>query len=403
MSGFHETILYDFFHKHNYVLVSTLSDLPEPDISGIITLDPNKTYRFTTNVDLYGNRLVTSGITTILGYSSETPSLTSTGLSSDIPMLTSEYKTIIERITFKDVSTCVYITEPPGNTVALIWENVNFRNIPIIGTISSCDNLVLNTCEFIKSTGLTFTGTIGTIAVNNSLFIGSGDPTDIIHIDANANIMRRFRTNYVSFIVPGSTIGINVDVSSTIPTEGYILDTVIFSGNGTFLSGILVDDNRTNFMNCVGITNTSVNGQMYMCDNETITTIPNTTDFIKISGDTLASEQNVKYTMTSNRLTNQAVIQRKYLVQAHLSFNSTNGNICEFGLYDSTLSGDTGGICTASTTKATANAAGRAENVSSVCVINHSIDDYVEVHCRNTTSTNDITVTDMNVIITETR
>ena len=134
-----------------------------------------------------------------------------------------------------------------------------------------------------------------------------------------------------------------------------------------------------------------------MQGNATATTVAASSTFYKAAGVTTASADNQKYTETDNRLTNNATIERKYLLNCSLSFESTANNICEFGFYDSKLAA----VRTPSRTKATANAAGRAESVSFSCVVQHSSGDYIEIHCANNTGANNITVTDMNVVITE--
>jgi len=45
--------------------------------------------------------------------------------------------------------------------------------------------------------------------------------------------------------------------------------------------------------------------------------------------------------------------------------------------------------------------AGKAENISFACVVTMGLNDYIEVHCSNTSATNDITVDQLNFIITE--
>ena len=365
-------------------------------VNGVITLKENTTYIITKEVDLLGNRLVAGGVCNLFGLSSETSFLKSTGLGVGVPLLTSIYTIVLEKISFHDVDTCISID---GNTnlVALDWKAVNFINIPNVGVINSCDNFIFDTGSFLGSQGLRFTGSIGTVALNNSLFRGIGSAGNILELDASCVITRRFRVIYSSVVAFGSTVGVNVNSSATIPIEAYILDTVNFSGGSTYLSGVTSTDNKTLFINCVGITNTAVNGQMYMQDNSTETTIANTDDFVKVAGTTTASDDNSKYTMTDNRLTNNAIIQRKYLLTCTLSFDAGANNVCQFGFYDSKL----GGMREPSKTKATANAGGRAENLTMSCVVNHSDTNYIEIHVRNTSATTNVTVTDMNVMITE--
>jgi len=122
-----------------------------------------------------------------------------------------------------------------------------------------------------------------------------------------------------------------------------------------------------------------------------------TNTFYKVLGTTTASADNAKYTHTNNRLTNDASIRRKYLIHCSLSFNSGNNHVCKFGFYDSVLSA----IRTPSRTKGTANGSGRADSVSFSCVVSHIQGDYLEIHCANNTSAQNITVSDMNFLITE--
>jgi hypothetical protein len=383
--------------EEDIVFVDDISKLPKA-VGKVRVLKTGKTYILTKNIDLLGDRLETNGVCNILGLSSETSFLTSTGLGIGVPLITSIHTIVIESISFHDVDTCFSINGNT-NTIALDWRSVNFINIPNAWLIDTCDNFIFNTCAFLGSQGGRFTGTIGTIALSDSLFRGIGSAGNIIELDANCIITRRFRTILCPIIAFGSTNGINVSTSATIPTEKFILENVEFSGSeqNQYLSGVNDTSNKSLFSKCVGIINTAVNGQMYMQDNTVATTISNTTDFVKVAGVTTASVDNAKYTVTDNKLTNNAVIQRKYLVTCTLSFSSGNNNICQFGFYDSKL----GAVREPSKTKATANSAGRAENITMNCVVNHSNTNEIEIHVRNTSSTSNVTVSDMNVVITE--
>ena len=379
----------------NIIFVNAKDDFPT-SVSDVITLAAGKTYIVTTSIDLLGDRIETGGVCNLFGTSSETSFLTSTGLGVSTPLITSIYTIVLERISFKDVGTCFSID---GNTnlVALDWKAVNFINIPNVGVINKCDNFIFDTGSFLGSEGLRFTGTIGTIGLNNSLFRGSGGAGNILELDASCTITRRFRMIYTSVIAFSSTVGINVNASATITDERYILDTINFSGGGTYISGVDQTSNKSLFINCVGITNTAVNGQLYMQANATATVISASNTFYKVLGTTSASADNSKYTHSNNRLTNDASVSRKYLIQCVLSFTSGATHVCEFGFYDSKLAA----IRTPSKTKATSNAGGRAENVSFACVVSHSIGDYLEIWCSNNTSAQNITVSDMNFVITE--
>jgi hypothetical protein len=376
------------------VRVDALDDLPTP-VSGVITLAGDTAYHFTKAIDLLGDRLVGGDNTAILGTSSETSSITSTGLGVGVALFTTTGTTVIQNITFTDIDTAFDID---GTGVeAYDWFAFNIVNVPNIGTIKDVNNWIYSNGAILNSNGLLFDGTSGTIGVNNSLFTGDGAAGNIIEFAATAVVSRRVRFIYSSFVAFSSTVAIDVDASATVPTESFILDTINFSGGSTYLGGIDETSNTSLFVNCVGITNTAVNGQMYMIDNSTATTVSATDTWYKVSGTTTASADNSKYSHASNKLTNNAVIERKYLIQCHLSFTTGNNKVCKFGFYDSKLDD----IRTPSQTKSTSNGSGRAENISFACVVDHSDGDYLEIHCQNNTNTDNITVTDMNVVITE--
>jgi hypothetical protein len=377
----------------NIVFIASKSDLPTAS-GGVITLANNITYFITAIVDLTGDRLVAGQNTVILGASSENCYLKSTGLNSSTALITGNYSLPIRNISFTHGK--VFDLDGDGVTTALDWFGINFVDCQTVGTIKDYSNFVMTDSAFLNASGLTFDGTIGTVAFGNCLFDNYASGTAIT-IPSTATISRRFRIIYSSFITSSGETSINVSSSASIGNERYILDTVNFSGGGTYISGVDDTSNKSLFINCVGITNTAVNGQLYMQGNATATVVSASNTFYKVLGTTTASSDNAKYTHSNNRLTNDASVSRKYLIQCVLSFTSSANDVCEFGFYDSKLSA----VRTPSRTKATANAAGRAENVSFSCVVSHIQNDYLEIHCRNTSGARNITVDQLNFIVTE--
>ena len=379
--------------NNTFIFVYSKNQLPTA-VSNVITLLANVTYYFTTTVDLLGDRIVCSANTVILGASSENCVLKSTGLNSSTALITSVYSLPIRNITFTHGT--VLNLDGDGTTTALDWFGVNFTDCATVGTVKDYTNFIMGDIAFLNSANLTLDGTIGTVGFSNTLFDGRTSSTTII-VASTANITRRFRIIYSSFVCLSGETALNVSNSATISDERYILDTVNFSGGGTYLTGVTETSNKALYSSCVGITNTAVNGQLYMQNNATATVISATNTFYKVLGTTTASADNAKYTHSNNRLTNDANISRKYLIQCVLSFTSGNNHVCEFGFYDSKL----GAVRTPSRTKSTSNSGGHAENVSFACVVQHSNGDYLEIHCANNTSSQNLTVTDMNFLITE--
>ena len=270
----------------NITYIRSKSDLPTP-IAGVITLSAGN-YIFTGDIDLTGDRLVCSGIVALFGVSSETSYIRSTGLTGANPLIYSEYSLPMQNISLT-ADYAMHVNGDGIRNVAIDWLAVNFVDCARVGIVDNVTNFVYKFSAFLNSSDLEFTGTIGTIAIESSLLNGQTANT-ILKLPATLTVTRRFRIIYSSIITLAGETSINVDVGATIPTEGYILDTVSFSGGGTYLAGITSTSNKARFGNNTGITNTVVNGQTYMQNNGTATTISNTTDFFKVAGTTTASE-----------------------------------------------------------------------------------------------------------------
>jgi hypothetical protein len=377
----------------NLIFVDSLLDLPASD-GGVRRLPATNAYLFTKDLDFAGDRIVCEGVVALLGTSSETATLRSTGLVG-VPFITSAYTLPIQNLAF-EVDYGVELNS--DGTGAIDWRAVNFLNTRQIGNIRNYSNFILTDSAFLNSGGLVFGGTTGTIAADGSLFtVGAGLVG--VALEANAIITRRFRVIFSSFVAAVGSTAISFPETVSIPTEGYILDSVNFAGGGTYSAGVEASSNSALFFRCTGISNTSVSGQMYTNNNVTATAMTGVGDYVKLQIPTTASPDNQKYlTDANNRLTCNAVVPRRYLVQATVSFTSGNNNVVSFGFYDSVLAD----VRQPSRTKATANSGGRAENISMICVIDHGQGDYIELWATNLTTANQpITITDCNVVITQ--
>lgn len=381
------------FLSDDLQFVNEKSDLG-PSVSGIITLQPNRTYFITGDIDLKGDRLETGGVVTIMGTSSETTSITSTGLAEGTPLLTSRYTIPMRFLTIKDVHTGIYIDDNSGANapLAVDWLGVNFNNVTKVGEIGTVDNFIYDTGAFLSSQGLEFTGTVGTVGINNSLLAGDGSAESIIEIAATAEVTRRFRTIYSSIVAFSSTVGYTIDASATIPVEGFILDTLNFSGGGTYINGLTSSDDKARWSECRGIDNSAAISNYYMTGNSTATTVSATNTPYKAAGTTSSASITQKFTNSSNRATYDGAIKRDFKVTAVMSVNS--GNNHQVGIYIA----KNGTVLPESEMYVTTNAGGRAEGAVVQAILDLTQNDYVEVFVENSTAVANITVTEMNVI-----
>lgn len=137
-------------------------------------------------------------------------------------------------------------------------------------------------------------------------------------------------------------------------------------------------------------------GQMYMHDNATATTIADTTTFVKIAGTSTAGTLS-EYTHTSGRLTNASAYKRKLKVSITGTMIAHQHDYIEFGIYDSTISA----VQVGSRMKMYIHHGPDPILFCTDTIIEHGPGDYIEVHLRDITSVNNVTVERLNVVVTE--
>lgn len=375
-----------------FIVVESLADLPEPTESGVIELTGDA-YLFK-QVDLEGNTLLVSSSTVITGTSSETSYITSTGLSAGVPMIVINASCPMFSITLKDVDTAIYIAKGVGITsLAIDWNAVNFLNVSNIGEVANPDNFIYTSGAFLNSKGLEFTGVIGTVAFDNSLFSGNGTPGSILSFSSTFEATRRVRFTYSSFVVPATETGIDIDASAVIQPEGYIIDSCNFAGIGTYLSGINETSDIARFLENRGIDNTRSIGNYYMQNNSEITTISDVGVPVKVEGVTTANSLNRKFDHSDNNLLYQGSLNKIFNIHAVASITSSPNK--QIGFYIA----KNGVVLPETQMYATTNAGGRFESIAIQGIVELNFEDSIEIWVENATDTDDVVVSFLNVSI----
>lgn len=378
------------------VLVTDKYDFPASS-GGEITLPDNVAYLMFGTIDLEGDYLQGGRNTSIAGGSSENTRLLSTGLSSSIGLLTSEWSITLRDITLDGVSggKLLDLDASSNANQALDWRNVNFENTDNIGEIVSYNNFVGETLGILGAAGWTFSGTVGTIAFANTLFSGTSTGT-ILTIPAACVVERRFRVIYSAVVVPTGGTGFDVSASATIPVEGYIFDTCNFAGGGTYLAGLDYTFNKARFIENRGIINTAVVSGYYMQNNVTTTVISATGTPVKVAGTTTETAISQKFdNSTTNRALYEGAIPRNFEVQIVFSLSSGNNN--KIGFYVA----KNGTELSESETYVTTDSGGRLENGYVQVLVALEDGDYIEAFVENDTSTSNVLVDSMNLIVKE--
>lgn len=372
-----------------YEFVEQADDFP-PAFNGVHYLDDNTTYVVTANVDLRGNRIIAGRNTTIIGGSSENCSITSTTLPATVPLISSEWSLPMRNLTVT-AKLALNLDASKNPNQALDWFGVNFTNCDTIGAIKGYNNFLSSDGAFLNSAGLSFEGSIGTVGFSQCLFTNSTS-TPIITIPATASITRRFRIIYSAFVITGAG-GLSVDAAGIVNTESFILDTVNFSGGGTYLLSATHDSEKALFVNCVGVVNTGNIAHYFMNANATATTVAVQGTYYKVAGTTSAGPFTEKFTLSNNRATFTGSRVGFYKVTAVTSLTSGANNVITLRIAEN-------GVTTnSSTSSSTTSPAGKSENIVCQDVVQLSAGDYIEIFVANNTSTTSITVEDLSVIV----
>lgn len=381
----------------NFTPVDSLKKLPVADNTGAIQLKDNTLYWITGTLDLEGKRLIGGQNTVLFGSTSEVARIKSTGLSSDQYLFYSEWTTPMQFLTFQDHQKGVRIVGT-GNNVALDWTGVNFLNINESIYITDCDNFVYDKGALLSSTGIKFDGTIGTVALNNSLFSGTGADACIFDLRGNLTITRRFRVIYSSIIAFGATKALCVDQgNATIPTEGLIFDTINFAGGGTYLDGVVFTDLIVRWIETRGVPSTTRLGTMSMSGNSTESVISAINTPVKVAGTTTAGSNNQRFTHTDGRLTYAGGVDTFFDVVAAVSLNcpgATNENISIYIAKNGTI------ISESKMSSRTAGA-GTPECMTAIAEVSLTTNDYIEVFVENNSTTANLLVETMTVKVVQ--
>jgi len=378
--------------------VNNKNDLPTA-VNGVITLADNVTYFITKTIDLTGDRLVGGQNTTIIGGSSENCFLISTGLDANTALLSSAWSIPIRNISITH-GTALNLDATGNANQAIDWFGVNFTNCNSsnggsgVGTIKSYSNFIMSDCALLNSSGMTFDGTIGTVGFQQCLFSGVAGQTTL-NFPSTLTITRRIRAIYSSFVAFGGATAINVDVNAVVPVEGYILDTINFSGGATYTAGVQYTDNKALFSNCKGVGNSAEIGQMYYTNNTTQNPIATTNVFEKILGTTTPSTINQKFDHTNNRLTYTGGIVRAFRATAFCSAQAITTNATTI-LIRIAKNGTT---IAESEAQATTSATGRNESFPCQAIVELTANDFLEVWIANATNANNLLVTELNMIV----
>lgn len=369
-------------------VVRVLSDLP-PAVAGVITLPADTAWMICAHLDLQGARLVCAGVCAIYGTSAETASLTSTGLTG-APLVSTSATIQIRTLalTMPAGEVCVSVAGD-GVTTALDWHLVNFTGAGRALNASNVNNFLGDSIGLLSGDGFHFTGTANTVAFVDSIFVPSATRRGVDVTGCVVN--RRLRLTNCALVVTATAQGVAVDDGDIAQSEGCQIDTCNFSGAGTYVTPMTHLSDRARWIECRGITNTARIGELYWTGNATATVNPGAGTFVKVAGTSTADPNNQRFSHSNNRLTYTSALTITALITAVATVTAGNGDQVTLALYKD------GVEIPGSRQTVTANAAGRAENVTLQTTTTLALAQYVEVWVASDAAGN-VTVTALNLI-----
>jgi hypothetical protein len=380
----------EFQQPVNFVEVNSVSDFPTA-VGGVISLLDGYTYKINANtLDLLGDRINSDdAIVNLYGNSSETSSITSTGLGVGIPLISSNTTIKLGQITIKDVDTALDLDK--STVMALDWLGVNFLNIPNLWNIGDFDNMILNLCTISNCNNGIFTGEFGTFAISETPLIGDGNAGSILNFTSTVNCTRRIRIEKNPIVAFGSTIGLTLDNSATIENEQFILNTNVFSGGSTYLGGLDYTSVKSSFKGNTGIVNTNKGGVLTITA-DAVTVISTQDVWVDLNGTfTLTKEQHID-SPSNGQMRSLDTNTSEYNLTGSLLIDGTAGDAIEVRV--SIFRDLTSTFEPQDTFRTIINSNVGGTDFGSIVLFDRitlNENDYVKLEARNTTSTDNFT------------
>ena len=363
-----------------------------------ISLPAGSAWLIQGNVDLTGDWLdCDTGAVAIGGTSSETASLTSTGITGGQALIRARNSLVLSNLTITSVAEVFDIDGSAYPFAALDWRATNFISCGL-GTIKDVSNFVYTLGAWLSSGGLELDGTIGTVSISNSL-VSPGAGQTAITLLSSAVISRRFRSVLSAWSIDTGETGIAIaDRAATFSiAQSLQLYDISFSGTGTYITGADELDNETDFRTCQGIANSAEVGHYAIVGNTTETVITSSGTKVKVAGTSADGAEVAKFDQTGdNTAKYTGSLTQLFRVSVSGVLTSGNNKDIEIQIYaGNPLAADAFSVVSLKT-----NASGRVENFALFSAVSLSTNDMVEVWVSNETDTTNITVTNMQVLIT---
>lgn len=375
----------------NVVLVSALTDFPTP-VASVITLVANTIYQITGNVNIAGNRLVLSSLTSLIGLSRFTDQLTYTGTGV---MFTATTTCKFQELKFT-AATGTLFSFTGSSTESCVITNCFSDSCATVGTITTWSNMSWRSMSIVSATtaGLSFVGACGEFIIDNS-FWNSTNGTAIDFGTATFNRIQVLGSN--RFIVSSGATGISGLVNSgNINSSGAgLISNCDFSGVGTLTNNILPTDIRWMLLGNGGIDDTRFAATGHVITQATTTSVTTTPSKIQVGTAFVSGIQDQFTVDNTGKVVYLGTDTQLFDVGAVVMWEIGTGSNQIFRFYIA----KNGTIVTATVSEQEFDATDPI-SVSIHGVVSMSTNDFIEVYVEKSTGTDTSTARTMNMAIT---
>jgi len=369
------------------VIITQLSDLPTP-VSSVITLLADTEYFFINDVNLGTNRLVLNNKTTIKGTDSVIITLTYTGTGTLFSTTTATNR--ISLLTISCTSgTMLSVTAPTG---AIFRMTDCSYNCDVFGTFTGGVFPAGGVARFtnvsgvVATNGLTFTGNWRSILFDTSAstVTSAGAFFNLGTATFDAFYAQTFLISLAAgtFFIDGATGSANVNAGGV----GSVLQNR-FSGAGTPITGVTVDDALWDFNGNDDIADTRPDGLLSMQGNATNTVIAVAGTAVLVAGTWVIEDTSQVTGTTAGRLTYDGGKNAKLPMTASVTIVPVSGGSVEIGAMIA-LNGTT----IPNSLRTSSTSAGNPTSITVPWQLSLSTGDFIEVFVSNEDSTVDLLV-----------
>lgn len=271
---------------NNLKTVKSVTDFPAA-ISGVITFDNNIIYRISGTVDIGTNRIVVGIKNTILGFDRQNDILQSSTTGNMFTMdnsITPKVTLIFDNLTLKATAGTL-INVSGGTTDQVTFITTTISSTVTGGTMSGVAfSMRTSSIGAFTTNGFTFTGTNTAFTLRDSSITNTLGTTFNLTSSTFSNVIRMSR-NFVN-ISTGQTF---LNATSTTVTIAGQMALNVFTGGGTYITGVTAETSPWLFSNNIGITNTLITPSAMTTMTATVggavpTPPNNTTTFLRGDG-----------------------------------------------------------------------------------------------------------------------